>query len=138
MRTLNFGRTVLILSGLVFVISLAGCDNTVAPPTASKPVITTVAGRGVAGLSADGEPVLESPLYLPQDIAIAPDGRLYVADWNNHRIRRINSDNTFETVVGTGELGDGGDGVAKEIQLNHPTNVTFDQQGRLIIAAWHN
>ncbi len=53
---------------------------------------------------------------------------------------RINADGTFETLVGTGELGDGGDGVAKQIQLNHPTNLAFDRDGQsarwAAVAVW--
>ena len=45
---------------------------------------------------------------------------------------------SFETMAGTGELGDAKDGVAIYAQFNHPTNVAFDHEGRMIIAAWHN
>lgn len=148
-RLLSFHVNGLSLIGAFGLMVLGACtpnqnpnnnantnDNTEQPP--GKPVITTVAGSGVAGLSADGESALESPLYLPQDIAFNAEGTLFVVDWNNHRIRRVNSDGTFETLVGTGELGEGGDGYAKDIQLNHPTGITFDSQGRMLIAAWHN
>jgi biofilm PGA synthesis N-glycosyltransferase PgaC len=40
------------------------------------------------------------------DLAFAPDGRAYVLDWQNHRVRRVNLDDTFETVVGTDDVGD--------------------------------
>jgi sugar lactone lactonase YvrE len=50
-------------------------------------VVSTVAGNGVAdysdGLAAQAE------FWYPTDIAVGPDGRLYVADWKNHRIRVI-------------------------------------------------
>ena len=101
------------------------------------PRIRTVAGNGIAGLNGDGGDPLATSLYLPQDVTYGPDGRLYLADWNNHRIRRI-VDDVVETVAGTGELGDAPDGPALEIRFNHPTNVTFDREGRMIIAAWHN
>lgn len=102
-----------------------------------RPVINTVAGTGIAGLNEDGLPPIESHLYLPQDITVGPDGNLYIVDWNNHRIRRV-VDGVVETIAGTGELGDGKDGIAIYTQFNHPTNVCFDDQGRMIIAAWHN
>ncbi|MFN8642955.1 MAG: hypothetical protein U0802_15360 [Candidatus Binatia bacterium] len=47
-------------------------------------------------------------------------------------------DGVVQTIAGTGELGDAGDGPARYSQFNHPTNVAFDREGRLIIAAWHN
>jgi sugar lactone lactonase YvrE len=102
-----------------------------------QPIISTVAGTGLAGLNQDGLPPLESYLYLPQDVTVGPDGYLYIADWNNHRIRRI-KDGVIETIAGTGELGDAEDGLAIYTQFNHPTNVEFDRDGNMIVAAWHN
>jgi sugar lactone lactonase YvrE len=101
------------------------------------PIITTVAGSGLAGYNQDGLPPLETHLYLPQDMTYGPDGKLYIVDWNNHRIRRINA-GVVETVAGSGEIGPADDGAALHTQFNHPTNVEFDRQGRMIIAAWHN
>jgi len=102
------------------------------------PIIFTVAGTGIAGLNEDGLPPLESHLYLPQDMTMGPDGRLYVVDWNNHRVRRI-EDGVLRTVAGTGELGDAQDGPdSLYTQFNHPTNVEFDADGKMLIAAWHN
>jgi sugar lactone lactonase YvrE len=115
-----------VLAGIT--ADLAGCP---------LPSITTVAGNGLAGLNGDGHAPLDSALYLPQDGTVGPDGNIYFADWNNHRIRRI-KDGVVETIAGTGELGEGRDGLALYVQFNHPTNVTFDAQGRLLIAAWHN
>jgi sugar lactone lactonase YvrE len=124
---------------LVWPLLAAQCQNMPMPPDpAAKPVISNVAGTGLAGENGDGLPAAETHLYLPQDMTMGPDGLLYIIDWNNHRIRRINNDGTVETSVGTGELGPADDGVALEQQFNHPTNVTFDRDGRMIIAAWHN
>ena len=99
--------------------------------------ITTIVGNGVAGLNEDGLPPLQTYLYLPQDVTIGPDGNLYFADWNNHRIRRI-KDGVVETVAGTGDLGAADDGPSLETDFNHPTNVYFDHEGRMVVAAWHN
>jgi sugar lactone lactonase YvrE len=73
------------------------------------------------------------------DISEGPDGHLYVVDWNNHRIRRIAKDTgRIATIAGTDDIGDGPDGPALESHFNHPTNITFDNDGNLLIAAWHN
>jgi sugar lactone lactonase YvrE len=101
-------------------------------------VITTVVGNGTAGDNGDGLPGTETALYLVQDMTVGPDGLLYFPDWNNHKIRRLKADGTVETIAGTGELGAAPDGYAPEIQLNHPTNLEFDGNGDMLVAAWHN
>jgi len=110
------------------------------PPVACEPaagLICTVAGTGIAGDGADDLAALETRLYLPQDVSIGPDGRLYIVDWNNHRIRVRQDDGTLHIVAGIGELGPASDDPATG-RLNHPTQVTFDPAGHLVIAAWHN
>src|SRR4051812_16994339 len=59
--------------------------------------------RGGGG--GGGWPAREPRLYLPQDTTVGPDGRLFVVDWNNHRIRVIEPDGTMRIVAGIGELG---------------------------------
>jgi serine/threonine protein kinase/sugar lactone lactonase YvrE len=54
-----------------------------------KPLISTVAGSGLAGFSGDGGRASSARLSLPSAITIAPDGSLYIADYLNGRIRRV-------------------------------------------------
>ena len=95
-------------------------------------LICTWAGNGEPAFYGDGLDRREAMLYWPIDLAFAPDGRAYVLDWQNHRVRRVNADDKFETVLGTGDVGDGPDtgdertapGVAgTDCNLNHPTDV---------------
>jgi len=102
-----------------------------------KPIITTIVGNGLAGDNGDGLAGTDTALYLVQDVTVGPDGNLYFPDWNNHKIRRL-AGGMVETIAGTGELGAAGDGYGPDIQFNHPTNLAFDSNGDLIIAAWHN
>jgi hypothetical protein len=109
-------------------------------PLCASGQICTIAGTGIAGDGADGLPARETRLYLPQDTTVGPDGRLFVVDWNNHRIRVIETDGLMHIVAGAGELGLNADDPTSD-RLNHPTNVTFDPMGspgELWIAAWHN
>lgn len=101
------------------------------------PIITTIAGTGIAGLNEDGQSPLATQFYLPQDLTLGPDGYLYIVDWNNHRIRRIKN-GVVETFAGSGYIGDGMSDDPLLIDFNHPTNICFDAAGDLIVAAWHN
>ena len=120
---------------VLIAIALVGCNDVCDP---SEGVLCTVVGTGKAGLSGDGLDARTAALYTPMDVTVGPDGRLFVVDWNNHRIRAVNADGTIETVAGSGLLGDGPPGPALEADFNHPTNVEFDDQGRMWVAAWHN
>lgn len=117
-----------------------------APPAQPGPclalpgVICTVAGTGIAGDGADGLSPLATNLYSPADVAFDDRGLMFVVDWNNHRIRAIGRDGALHVVAGAGELlpETGTDQDLASDRLNHPTDVTFAPDGRLVIAAWHN
>ncbi len=98
-------------------------------------VITAVAGTGTNGFS-DGA-LREAQFDNPRDIEFGPDGRLYVADTDNNRIRAIDlSAGTVSTVAGTGELGlDAKDDLlATETKLKRPFAIEFDPAGNLYIS----
>ncbi len=104
--------------------------------------ICTIVGNGENGYdpNADAEPIdaLKARLSLPQDTLTAPDGTMYVLDWNNHRIRVLGADGKLRWMAGRGELGGDLDDPANG-DFNHPTNIIFDATGRnIVIAAWHN
>ncbi|MDP7551708.1 MAG: hypothetical protein QF791_00780 [Nitrospinaceae bacterium] len=97
-------------------------------------IITTIAGNGIAGYGGDGGPALKASLNFPAGLAFH-NGSLYVADRNNHRIRRIHSDGIITTVVGVGEpdcCGD--DGPAVKAMLNLPSDIALDVAGNLYIS----
>jgi DNA-binding beta-propeller fold protein YncE len=124
------------------LLALLGCGQAAAPPEPECAVvpgtICTVAGNGIAGDGADGLTPRATMLYAPADVAFDRDGALVIVDWNNHRIRALQADGTLKIVAGLGELAEGLGGDKVTNRLNHPTDVTFDPQGRMVIAAWHN
>lgn len=61
--------------------------------------IGTVAGTGKAGFSGDGGPATQATLSAPCGIASDAAGNLYIADYGNHRIRRISTIGTITTVA---------------------------------------
>jgi sugar lactone lactonase YvrE len=93
-----------------------------------------VAGNGSSKASGDGGPAQKAGVF-PLAFALGPDDSLYVADHENHRIRKIFSDGTIETLAGTGQAGFSGDGgLAWKAQLNDPTGVAADQANNVYIA----
>ena len=105
----------------------------------SRGVITTVAGTGEEGRSGDGGPATEARLDKPRGVAVDDAGNLYVADTNNHRVRRVDPGGTITTVAGTGEGGYSGDGgPATEAQLSGPYAVAADSAGNVYIADSQN
>ena len=101
--------------------------------------ITTVAGTGNAGFSGDGGPATNAQFYYPRGVAVDGAGSLYIADFWNHRIRRVDGAGTITTVAGTGSRGFSGDGgPAADAQLNLPSGVAVDGAGSLYIADFWN
>jgi len=105
-------------------------------------IITTVAGNGLGGFSGDGGPATLAEISNPTDVTLGPDGSLYIADYWNHRIRRVGPDGIISTVAGSGTgyigafSGDGGPATAA--RLNAPTSVTAGPDGSLYIVDSYN
>lgn len=97
-------------------------------------VISTVAGTGVPGFGGDGGPASAALLNRPLGLALAADGRLFIADSVNQRVRAVRS-GTLSTVAGSGVQGWSGDGAAAlAAALNQPEGVGVAADGRLFIA----
>ena len=87
------------------------------------------------GPSGTREPALAVRLDQPQGAAFGPDGRLYLADVNHHRLRRLDPDGLVVTIAGTGIPGDGGDGgAAIDADLRRCSGLAFDGAGGLYVA----
>ncbi|WAS92160.1 hypothetical protein [Nannocystis punicea] len=102
--------------------------------------IETVAGTGEAGYGGDDGPGPAAKLNNPRDIEFGPDGRLYIADELNHRVRALDVESgVITTVAGNGRAEFSGDrGPAVDASLNRPTGVAFDAEGTLYISDSHN
>ena len=97
--------------------------------------ITTLAGTGAEGYAGDGGPATEARLRYPGGVAVDAAGNVYVADWGNQRIRRIDASGTITTLAGTGARGYAGDGgPATEARLRIPRGVAVDAAGNVYVA----
>ena len=97
--------------------------------------IITIAGNGEAGFSGDGNLATKASLNGPFGLALDSEDNLYIADSDNHCIRRVDAKtNVITTVVGMGKAGFSGDGgAATKARLNAPVDVIFDTSGNLIV-----
>jgi sugar lactone lactonase YvrE len=86
-----------------------------------------VAGTGAPGYSGDGGPAVNATLGGPKGLALASDRALFLADTENHVIRRIDlKTGTIATVLGTGERGDGPESDEPlRYRLSRPHGVLF-------------
>jgi trimeric autotransporter adhesin len=102
---------------------------------ATTGIITTVAGTGMPGFSGDNGPATSAQLREPSDIAISNLDELYIPDWNNYRVRRVNSSGIITTIAGNGLMGNSGDGAAAtSAKLTAPGVVNFDDSGNVFIS----
>jgi hypothetical protein len=97
--------------------------------------ITTFAGTGKGGFSGDGGPATSAQLDEPYGVAVDGPGNVYIAEFANHRVRKVSPGGTITTFAGTGKAGFSGDGgPATSAQLNEPVGVAVDGRGNVYIA----
>ena len=105
-------------------------------------IIHTVAGNNAlgAGYSGDGGAATSAQLNLPMGVAVDAAGDLYIADFSNNRIRKVDAaTQIITTVAGNGQGGSAGDGgPATQVSLTGPQKVVLDGQGNLYIADTKN
>jgi streptogramin lyase len=97
--------------------------------------VSTLAGSGVQG-SANG-PAASAEFYYPAGVAIDSVGNMYVADSNNHGIRKIDTALNVSTLAGSGAAGSA-DGPAALAQFSSPQDVAVDSAGNVYVADCNN
>ena len=95
--------------------------------------VSTIAGSGLAG-HKDGSGT-SAWFNFPNDLAVDSAGILYVSEFNNHSIRKINRNGGVSTWIGNGTEGYS-DGIGQSAKLNRPGGIFLDEGRNLYIAEW--
>src|SRR5258708_2484797 len=97
--------------------------------------VTTIAGTGERAYRGDGGPAITAALNMPHELRLDLKGDLYIAERDNHVIRKVDmKTGVISTVAGTGTPGFGGDGgPGVKAQLRQPHSIIFDRNGDLLI-----
>src|SRR5215813_2147688 len=102
-------------------------------------VITTFAGKFGGTFGGDGGPATEAGLFDVSGVAVDEKGNVYIADMDNYRVRKVNTNGIISTVAGNGNFGYTGDNVAAtQTALASPTAVAVDVTGNIYIADLFN
>ena len=102
--------------------------------------ISTFAGNGKSGTTGDGGLATSASINAPLGLLFEPYGALLftsnsaVGVGRGGLVRRIRPDGTIDTIAGTGNPGDDGDGgYATDATLNFPDSLAIDSAGRILV-----
>ncbi len=102
-------------------------------PSAATTVVAGVLFE--IGYNGDGIPATQAWLFLPYGVAVDHEGNVYICDWLNERIRKVDTAGIISTVAGNGTEGFSGDGgLATSATLSLPLDVAVDSKGNFYIA----
>jgi len=103
-------------------------------------IITTFAGGHSSGYGGDGGQATAAKLNQAAAVALDAAGNLYISDYANNVIRKVNTEGIISTIAGTGVPGySGNGGQATDARLYHTAGVAVDNSGNVYIAdSWNN
>ena len=98
--------------------------------------VTTIAGGGRPGFSGDEGPAKDAGLSRPESVTTDTADNIYFADFDNHRIRRVDGKTgIITTIAGSGRQESSGDGgLAIDAGLEFPDSVAVDREGNVYIS----
>jgi hypothetical protein len=127
---------------IVSCLTVTSTGGTCTPKAGeTKGDIYTYAGNNTLGygFAGDGGPATSAKLYNPYDVAADASGNVYIADFNNLRVRKVNTSGIISTFAGNGSGGYQGDGgPATDTSIYYPTGVGIDGAGDILIADYDN
>jgi trimeric autotransporter adhesin len=96
--------------------------------------LTTVAGTGKGGFSGDSGLAVGATLNTPFQVTVDSAGNLFIADWGNYRVRKVDANGVITTVAGNGESEYSGEGgPATQAGLRGPSGLAIDARGNLYL-----
>ena len=117
--------------GNVYVSEQSNC---VVRKINSAGIITLFAGNDTLGFSGDNGPATNAKLNIPIGICTDNSGNVYIADYSNNRIRKVDVSGTITTFAGNGTAAFSGDGLsATGASVKQPAAVGFDLSGNCFI-----
>lgn len=117
-------------------VYIADADNNCIRKISAEGIVSTYAGTGVAGF-ADGA-VTSAQFKAPSDLCIDDAGNVYVSDFENQRIRKIDISGNVTTIAGNGNIGYL-DGNNKDAEFDYPRGIVMDIEGNLFISdSWNH
>ncbi len=121
-------------AGNIYIADTQNCR--IRKVATSTGAISTVAGNGTCSYSGDGGPAASAELFEPSGVAVDSANNIYIADWDNSRIRKVTaSTGVISTVAGNGTKGFAGDGKkATSAKLSSPFGVAIDSAANIYIA----
>lgn len=121
-------------AGNLFIVELEGGHI---HKVDAQGVFTTIGGDGTRGYAGDGGPAARAVFNAIHNLAITPNGDIYIADTLNHRVRKIDAKTgVITTFAGTGEKGFGGDGgPALKATFNGVYCIAFDPECAVLYVA---
>jgi hypothetical protein len=115
-------------------------NNNVQKVDAITGIITTIAGTGTAGYAGDGGLATAADFNWPDKIFVDSDGNIYISDYLNNRIRKVNAvTKIVTTIAGIGTPGySGNGGLAINAEINSPAGIFVDKRGNVFCADYGN
>lgn len=126
------GQIALDASGNLFIAD-TGNDRVLRIAQGASQATVAAGGNGT-GFSGDGSFAVRAKLAGPTSVALDSVGNLYIADFGNARVRKVDTDGNISTVAGSGTFTFGGDNQSATAAGVAPKNIAFDNAGNLLIA----
>lgn len=99
----------------------------------SSGIINTIAGNGTPAFSGDGGLATNAELFNPINVSFDNSGNMFITDYGNARVRKVNIVGTITTVAGNGSTTNPSDGGLAVNSAVIPTQAIPDNNGNLFI-----